>query len=613
MTPPRLRRTPQPVTANAPLVDGFPAPTRDDWLALVDKTLKGVPFDKRLVAKTADGIALGPLDTASEAPAPAPPLWPPRDPLRPWEVRTVVAHPDLARANAQALEDLQNGAASVLLRLDAAGADGVGVGNADGLKRVLEGVLTDLAPVALEAGWLGPQGARWLSEAAGRGPSAPLAFHMDPLGAFAATGVSPGPVEAHLAAAALSASELAEPHPGATHWLANGRAVHEAGGTEAQELGVMAAAAIAYVRASEAAGLPREAALRGVVLGVSVDGRFLLSTTKLRAARALWARIAAAFEADVPARIEARSSARMLSRLDAWTNLVRLTAAGFAGAVGGADAVVLAPFTEPLGTATDFARRQARNTQLVLQEEAHLGRIADPAAGAWALERITDALARKAWAFLQEIERRGGLAEALRSGWLQAEVATARAALERDVATRKSGLVGVSEFPALADAPVEVEAVTRGPAVGAPDPSLPGDDTCAGPLAPMRLSAPFEALRARASVVAERPTAYLAELGAPAEHAARAGFARNLLAAGGIAVEAGPPDAVDAARTPLAVLCGSDELYASEGAAAVRILRERGVRRIWIAGPELEGTDGRLFAGMDAPAVLDALLTELGA
>ena len=600
------------VSSVAPLADGFPAPDRAAWLALVDKVLKGAPFD-RLTARTGDGIALGPLDTAEDAPAPAPPLWGPRDVARPWEVRTVVAAADPAEAGRQALDDLRNGAASVLLRLDPAGADGIAAGSADDLRRALEGVHTDLAPVALDAGWLGPQAAGWLSEAAGRGPAAPLAFHMDPLGAFARDGASPGALAAHMAAAGEAAARLLDTHPQATAWLADGRAVHEAGGTEAQELAAMAAAALAYLRAGEAAGMTREAALRAVVLGVSVDGRFLLSVAKLRAARLLWGRMAAACGVDAPARIEARSSARMLSRLDAWTNLVRLTAAGFAGAVGGADAVVLAPFTEPLGPPTDFARRQARNTQLVLQEEAHLGRVADPAAGAWSLERVADDLARRAWAGMQAIEREGGLAAALRAGRLQEEVAAARAALERDVAVRRAGLVGVSEFPSLVEASVEVGPA---PAPVAPrvDVRRPGaDDRAAAALAPMRLSAPFERLRARASAAGRRPRVFLAELGPVSEHAARAGFARNLLAAGGMVAEGGPPDAFDLAETPLAVLVGSDELYASEGTAALRALRERGARAVWVAGPELAGADGRLQAGCDAPAVLDRLLTELGA
>lgn len=381
----------------------------------------------------------------------------------------------------------------------------------------------------------------------------------------------------------------------------------------------MAAAALAYVRAGEAAGLPRSAALRSVTLGVSVDGRFLLSVAKLRAARAIWARLAAAYDVAAPARIEARSSARMLSRLDAWTNLVRLTAAGFAGAVGGADAVVLAPFTEPLGPPTDFARRQARNTQLVLQEEAHLGRVADPAAGAWSLERITDELARRAWAVMQEIEREGGLLAALRTGRLQSEVAEARVALERDVATRKAGLVGVSEFPALADAPVETETVDPASfACPAPNVRQPGPDDTADPLAPMRLAAPFERLRQRAQAAEERPTAFLVELDrssdaeSQAVMAARISFTRNLLASAGIVSEVG---LVDQARgRGMVILCGTDEAYARRGPDMIKSLWAAGVGGVWIAGKaSVKGAEGNLVLGCDAPDVLSNLLTELDA
>jgi methylmalonyl-CoA mutase len=183
----------------------------------------------------------------------------------------------------------------------------------------------------------------------------------------------------------------------------------------------------------------------------------------------------------------------MLSRLDAWTNLLRLTAAGFAGAVGGADALVLEPFTQPLGPATDFARRQARNTQLVLMEEAHLGRVADPARGAWFVERFTEDLARAGWAFFQQIESAGGLAEALRSGLVSRAVADARAAREAELASGTLALVGVTRFPDsrptdIAVDPVDPSAFAR----PAPDLRLPGPDDACPPLKPMRLAEPYE-------------------------------------------------------------------------------------------------------------------------
>jgi methylmalonyl-CoA mutase len=221
--------------------------------------------------------------------------------------------------------------------------------------RVLDGVLLDVAPVALDAGFLGPKAADWLGAAAKGAPSAQLAFHLDPLSAFAETGVSPGPIEAHLISAATVAARLAEPYPKASLFLASGRTAHEAGGGEALELALAAAAALAYAKALTRAGLPVADAFERIVLGLTVDADYFLSLAKLRAARRVWARLAAACGAAAPARIEARSSGRMLTAADPWTNLIRLTAAAFAGAAGGADAIVLGAFTDALGAPTAFA------------------------------------------------------------------------------------------------------------------------------------------------------------------------------------------------------------------------------------------------------------------
>jgi methylmalonyl-CoA mutase len=247
----------------------------------------------------------------------------------------------------------------------------------------------------------------WPSSAKGS-PRARLMFHMDPLSAYAAAGGSPLPIEMHLSQMAATADRHSGAYPDATFFLASGRAVHEAGGSAGQELGFIAACAVAYVKAAVDAGLTGEQALRGTVLGVSVDAEYFDSLAKVRALRLIWASIARAFGLDVPANIEARSSRRMLAARDPWPNLLRLTAAGFAGAVGGADAVVLDGFTRASGRPDAFARRQARNTQIVLMEEAHIGRVDDPAAGL-VPRQPHPRLAGAGWAEFQRIEREGGV------------------------------------------------------------------------------------------------------------------------------------------------------------------------------------------------------------
>jgi methylmalonyl-CoA mutase len=464
------------------LAHDFPPASEADWRALVDKTLGEAPFAS-LEKTTAEGLPIAPLYAPAPQPA-APARAVPAD--RAWEVATLTAHPDPARANAEILADLRGGAAATVIRIDPTGEAGVAVGSAADLARALDGVILEFAPVALDAGFLGPQAADWLGAAAKASPSALLRFHLDPLSAFAEAGASPGPIEAHLISAANVAARLAETYPQAGLFLASGRGVHEAGGGEAAEVAFAAASAIAYAKALVCAGLPMKGAFARITLSLSADADYFATIAKLRAGRAVWARIAAACEADPVARIEARSSRRMLTAKDAWTNMIRLTAAGFGAAVGGADSVVLGAFTDALGLPTEFARRQSRNAQLVLMEEAHIGRVADPAAGSGYVEALTDQIARAAWSQVQAIEALGGVIPALASGQIAQAVAAARAARPAD-----PKIIGVTAFPPAKDTPVEVE-IAAAKLAQAPSTRLPGPDSACPPLAPMRISEAFE-------------------------------------------------------------------------------------------------------------------------
>lgn len=482
--------------ATTPLAEDF-GPQGDDatrarWMALVEKTLKGQSFDDALTTATPDGVTIQPLYTAKDGVAVARDLRI-RDAERPWDLRVRAAHPDPARVAKDVLTDLEGGAASVLLQLDPTGKNGVAVGSADDLGKALSGVLLDLAPVALDAGFLGPKAADWLGALAKAAPNAPLAFHLDPLTAFMQAGVSPGPIESHVFNAATVATRLAAAYAKASLFLATGRAVHEAGGSNVEELAAMTAAALAYAKALTRSGLSTEEAFGRIVLGVSLDGEYFTGVAKIRAAKAMWARLTEACGVSVPAKIEARSSRRMLAKADAWTNLLRLTSAGFAGAVGGADAIVLDAFTDAIGLPTAFARRQARNTQLVLMEESNLGRVADPAGGAWYLDSLTDQLGRAAWNDFQAIEAAGGIIKALESGFIASGVAKTRAAQEAAYADKTRKILGVTVFPNADDKPPEVE--TPDPAafaVPGPDIRLPGPDSKCPALTPIRFAAAFE-------------------------------------------------------------------------------------------------------------------------
>ncbi|CAN5669576.1 methylmalonyl-CoA mutase subunit beta [soil metagenome] len=467
------------------LAAAFPPASAADWRALVEKTLKDAPFES-LLRQTAEGLPIAPLYEGSDQ-APAFTLRP-FDADRPWDIRGRVTHPDPAQANTDLMTDLEGGAASALIRIDPTGETGVAVGSAQGLARVLDGVMLELAPVALDAGFLGPKAADWLGTAAKGAPTAKLYFHLDPLGAFARSGESPGPIESHLVSAATVARRMADSYPDAGLFLASGQVVHEAAGGEAGELAFAIAAALTYAKALVRAGLPMEEAWGRIVIGLAADADYFATLAKLRAARAVWSRVTAACGVTAAPRIEARSSHRMLAAHDPWTNMLRLTASAVGASIGGADAVVLGSFTDAIGLPTAFARRQSRNAQLVLMEEAHLGRVADPGAGSGYVEALTDEIARAAWSAFQVIEAQGGLIAALSDGHIAAETARVR---EARIATGPLKIVGVTAFPQADQAPVEVVRATPKP-VEAPSPRLPGPDSHCPALTPIRLAEAYE-------------------------------------------------------------------------------------------------------------------------
>jgi methylmalonyl-CoA mutase len=319
----------------------------------------------------------------------------------------------------------------------------------------------------------------------------------------------------------------------------------------------------------------------------------------------------------VPSFIAAETAWRMMTKRDPYVNMLRATIAVVGAGFGGADAITVLPFTLALGLPERFARRIARNTQLVLLEESNLARVADPAAGAGGIEEITSVLCGAAWTLFQEIERAGGAWATLQQGLIQNKVASVRAQRQAAVARRRDALTGTSDFPDLAEAPVTVVDV----AAVAPAPLSLGP--AVEPLPRIRLAEPFEALRDASdrilAATGARPKIFLANLGTPAAFTARATFAKNFFEAGGI--EAVTNDGFEsregllaAFRTSgakLACLCSSDEIYAREAVETARALAAAGAA-VWLAGRpgaleaalEEAGICGFVFAGCDALAAL---------
>jgi methylmalonyl-CoA mutase len=624
-----------------PLASDFEAATRDQWLALVDKAIKGADFEKKLVSRTADGIRIEPIYMRATADQDQQSALPGQAPFTRganatvdglgWEIRQTIRATSPDRANTEILTELNGGTNGVLLEIEAPGQAGCRIESAADMTAALSGMSLDLAPLELKAG-LGANTAanHLLAALPGLGlpaKSAVVFLGLDPIGSLARWGTLPAPVEQSLAETAALAREALAVAPLARTVRVDSTIYHEAGATDAFELAALGSTLIAYLRMFEAAGVSPADALSQISFAVSTDTDLFASVAKLRAARRVIWQIAEASGAGDAARslhISARASSRVMAQRDAWTNMLRSTLCCAGAALGGANANTVLPFTVALGDADDFARRCARNIQIVLQEESWLGRVVDPMGGSWFIEALTDETAKAAWGLMQEIEGQGGILAALDKGFIQDRVAADAAARAKAIATGKQDITGVSAFPQLGD-----DGIIFLPA--APVPAVQTKQLVR-PLTPHRLAEPFEALRDASDAFVAKgnaaPAIFLASIGAVIDHTARSTWIKNYLAAGGIAslTTEGYASADEAASAfkasgaSIACICSSDALNTEHAEPTAKALKAAGAKVVLMAGRpgdkeaalKAAGVDQFLFAGADAVATLKGLHDKLG-
>jgi len=612
------------------LGNDFPRIDYATWRKAVEAELKGAPFEKKMVSRTYESIDLQPIYTEEKFATSVDPAGMPGfapfargaqvlgNALAGWDIRQEHAEPDPAELNAEILDDLRNGVSSIVLRLDAAssagydaddpnsvelsGRDGVMISTAADVQRALDQMHLDIAGVGLEAGGAFLSAAALYVTAArlaGVEPERLLgAFNADPLGTLMREGALPVPLDAALKQMADLAAWTGAHAPHMTAVEVSTAPYHHAGATTTQDLAFLLGTGVEYLRALTAGGLDVNAAAKQIAFSVSIGCRFYQAIAKIRAARMLWAHLAASCGGDAAAqtmRLRVTTSRRVQTTRNPALNILRNTAACYAGAIAGADAITTVPFDAPVVLSTELSRRNARNIQLVLAEECHLNRVVDPAGGSWYIEWYTRQLAEKAWALFQQIETQGGMVAAASGGWVAQQIDTVELKREHDVATRKLPITGISEHPDISEkkklgeaAPRRVELMTaaaqglanwRKTHAPQPDLELLADaarrsDVPAGELTARAIAAAgagatlgqmaaalhppgaepvqivalaehpfdeaFEALRDASDAFAaqhgHRPRVFLAGVGSIAEQIGRKTYAKNFFEAGGFEV-----------------------------------------------------------------------------
>jgi methylmalonyl-CoA mutase len=683
----------------------FPPVSYAEWRTLAEADLEGASFEQRLVTHTYEGIDIQPVYTRRDRPGESDPDGFPGLPpfvrgARPlgavrigWDLRQEHAHPDLGVTNQAILEDCRGGVTSLLLRLDIAARngldpddpaaadlasrDGIMACHVNDLDRALADVPLDRIGVTLEAGAAFLPAAALLAALWRRRGVAPDqargAFNADPLAVLARDGHLPVPPETALAQTAELAAWTAKHYPHVTAVRVGTAPYHHAGATAAQDLAFGMATAVAYLRAMTQAGMDVDAAARQILFSVSVGTHHFLAVAKLRAARRLWSRVVEAYggsPSSAAMQLHCRVSKRVLTLRDPYVNLLRNTVACFAAGLGGADAITSVPFDTVAGLPDGLSRRIARNTGLILQEEAHLHRVIDPAGGSWYLDWLTDQVADKAWALFQQVERGGGMLQAICTGRVARQIDSAFTPRARNLARRKEGITGVSEFPNVAEPPIErptpdrialrAEAIRRLASARVTKPGHPvtrspcylvtlssqgasigqlahalgfhAEPTSIPPLTPHPFARPFEELREASDILqsenGRRPRVFLANMGPVSHHSARATYAKNFFEAGGFEVlgNDGFRDADAAARAfagsgaAVAVICSSDKLYPEVVPQLAPKLKAAGARSVVLAGNpganedawRRAGVNRFIFVKCDVLATLREMLREEG-
>jgi len=671
------------------LAADFPAAHEKTWRNLVEKALGSAAFEN-LISVTYDRLEIEPLYTLEDWQGMADPLgFPGATPYvrggttlgaakSGWDIRQAQSHPDPEVANQQIKEDLEKGATSILLEVDPTGDNGVMIQSLADLETTLNGVHLDLAAVTLSpTGPSLPLAALLMTllEQRGAGPKQFAgSFGADPLSSLAVNGKLIVPLPEALARTADLACHVSRKYLKARAITINAVRYHSAGATEAQEIACSIASAVAYLRSMTKAGLTIDEACHQIAFNYAADTNFFLTIAKLRAARRLWGRVAEASGAtgnNCASSIGAMASPRMMSRCDPWVNILRVTVACFGAGLGGASSITTLPFDSALGLPGAVGCRIARNTQIILQEESFIDRVIDPAGGSLFLDSLTNRLAETAWSLFQDIERAGGMGQALTSGIISKELHKAWLERAKNISRREDSLIGVSEFADINEAKVgvgqiDIDAIgvrarkraadsksdvknlpTAGnglltaalvasarnkATVAAMASALAGKPTTIRVMPQYRLAEDFEKLRHAADAHAAKhgslPKIFLANLGTMAQFTPRSTFAKHFFGAGG--VEAVAADNNDDTTTIVssfkqsgaaaAVICSCDEIYKESAAPVAEALKKAGTVVVYLSGRggllehnyRRAGVDEFIYSGSDVLEILRDLHRQLG-
>ncbi|MGG4440965.1 methylmalonyl-CoA mutase family protein [Brevibacillus fortis] len=648
----------------------FSIPTYEQWREAAEKSLKGASFDAKLLTHSYEGIVRQPIyrhedvktlphleALPGEAPFHRGNQQPGEQKEHKWHVCQEINATNAKTFNQAAVDDLGRGQTMLPLMVDQAtlagldpdeampdtiGHNGVSVFCREDVEQAFQGVKLADIPLYVNTGALGlPILSLILAHVEATGQQASElrgCIGQDPVAVLLTEGKLPCSLQTAYNAMASATKWAVEHAPALQTIMVQANPYQDGGGNAVIELAFSLATGIEYLQAMLERGLSIEEVTPRMQFSYSIGSDVFMEIAKLRAGRMLWSNIVAAYGGSKEAQkmtIHARTSAWTKTIYDPYVNMLRSTTEAFSAVIGGADSLHISAFDEAIRPANEFSRRIARNTQIILQEEAHLGKVIDPAGGSWYVEWLTDALAKKAWELFQQVEAQGGMLSALEAGFPQGLVAQIADQKAASIDTRKKLLVGTNMYANTAEQPLQAEslsniheeraaevrshrmkqnathlsvaldelakntdelvacavkAVLHGATVGDIAKAMRREDsgeTIIQPLRIHRASERFEALRMQADdflkTTGKRPPVFLATMGPVAKHKARADFVSEFFAVGGFEVArqqafSTPEEAIEAAvasGAKITVICSDDASYPQQVPPLAQAIKQR--------------------------------------
>lgn len=599
-------------TDSSDLFPEFPPVPREEWEAVIEKDLNGADYTEKLRWNTGEGLAPLPFYRREDLEEDEN-----REPLRPsgdWTIAQQIYSRQVEEANRESRQALEGGAGALRyqMRIEAlAGAlggdmSGLPLRSQKDLENLLDGIPLPETPLHFDASMASPALLAMVRNELDRRNGNPAELRLtllhDPFAFMLEEGHLPREGESPTASSGQLLQYTREEGLARTRCLGvDLRLCSRAGGTLVQELSLALSTASGYLARLSGEGFKPSDIAAAVHFCFPVGSLYFPEIAKFRALRILWQNLCRAYgvEKVPPALIHAESSTWNKTLYDPHTNLLRNATEGMSAALAGCDTLVLHPFDHPFGETDTFSRRISRNAQVIMKEEAHLDKVADPSAGSWYVERLTSELAKKAWRQFREIEQQGGLLQSIRDGFVQSAIRASREERDRAIAFRKRVFVGTNRYPNTGE-----EAKTRTPGAHSTVSISAGEEEYeidsgrlvasmaealkegagmgdlagymlnagrqeTGTLNPYRGAEAFEAIRLATERHERTPMVLTLPLGNRKARKARSSFAVNMLGCAGYDIE--DPlgfdtveEALERVRETgpdLAVLCSSDREY----------------------------------------------------